>query len=130
MERLEAQPRILNGLVDFRRVERLALRRDLKGLRKFVARRASECVREHLTYWKKFFRLQRQGRGRPPESWIETAASMKTHGKSWSWIAKTLDESGYSLDPEATTDRVRKNVNNYAKRTGIPLAPAPGKNSR
>lgn len=129
-EWLARQPQILNGLRDVREVERLALHKDLKALKAFISQRARDARDAQLTYWKKFFRLQRQSRGRPPEPEIETAASMRTHGLSYPDIAQRLDPRGYNRYPTETTNRIRKNVENYCRKAHIPLPHTKGKNSR
>ena len=127
---LNGQPRILNGLDDFKTLEKLALAKDEKGMTKFLRERARKAVQAQLTYWKKFFRLQHQKPGRPPgDGWIATAASMRTHGKSWNWIAQACLPQERELDPYNTKHRVRKAVRDYCRRTGIPLPPGGGRNS-
>jgi hypothetical protein len=123
---LDSQPRILNGLNDFRSLERLALTKDVKGMKALLNAQARRAAQAQLIYWKKFFKLQRQSRGRPPKPWIETAASMRYHGKSWKWIAEWRKSNG---DLAATKDSVCKAVKDYCRRTGIPLARGTGRNS-
>jgi hypothetical protein len=128
---LNGQPRILKGLDDFGALERLALAKDEKGMMQFLRKRAREAAKEQLTYWKKFFKLQRPERGRPPEAWVEDGASMRTNGKSWDWIAQNLfpEESKQDSYPYyPTRDRVRKAVTEYCHKVGIPL-PRGGRNS-
>lgn len=57
---LDAQPRVLRNLSDFKRAERLAIRRKDRDLERFLSSRSKEAVR----YWTKFFKRY-TGRGRP-----------------------------------------------------------------
>jgi len=129
MEWLERQPRILNGSGDFREIEQLALQKDLKGMKAFISRRARDARDAHLTYWKKFFRLQRQSPGRPPEPEIEKAASMRTHGLTYPEIAQRIVPDEYKRSPEEAANRIRKDVENYCRKARIPVPRRTGKNS-
>lgn len=130
-EWLERQPRILKGLDDFKEVERLAQAKDTKGIRKFLRKRASEAANAQLTYWKKFFRLQRQGKGRPEGQapWVTVAVSMRAHGRSWNEIAQNCRPEQWQQDPYDAKHIVRKAVRDYCRRIGIPPSLGSGRKS-
>lgn len=127
---LVRQPRILNGLDDFNEVEGLALSNDTKGMAKFLRKRASEAAKAQLTYWKKFFRLQRQGKGRPEGQarWVTVAVSMRAYGRSWDEIAQNCLPQKWQQDPYDAKHIVRKAVRDYCRRTGIPPSLGVGEN--
>lgn len=128
---LERQPRILKGLDDFKEVERLALSEDTKGMAKFLRKRANEAAKAQLTHWKKFFRLQRQGKGRPDGQtrWVTVAVSMRAHGQSWNEVAQNCRPEKWQEDPYNAKHIVRKAVRDYCRRTGIPPALGGGRKS-
>lgn len=119
---LQRQPRILSGLDDFQELERLAVSKDEKGMLQFLRRQARKAVQAQLTYWKKFFRLQRQKRGRPPEQarWVTVAVSMRAQGRSWNEIAQNCLPEKWQQDHYDAKHIVCKAVRDYCRRTGIP----------